>query len=1340
MSILSDALLNLKNELNNIAGRKLSFDAVGIENNITEAQKIFVDYELLPPDLATEYAEIDGIATSQEKDSYANKVIQAVWNIADLTPSSKMSALSLLLPKNKNSLIANFNFLDDITFTPKIIDEKTLQVGKVLLAFINILLTDADALHIIPTEDARNSTLLKINEMKEILSQRIATYEFHANKEKFSYAKELLEIKKVRRAYWDEKAALFNEHISNLLTTTLKNYQIIRDSSSSANLENYLNTIKQPLADLAQLKNEFLEFNHRWHQENTELEFNGSKLPQQVESSKFVNALVNQNNILNEWENLYNIIDDNQLYMEGIIEELDNIYNKALVNEISGFDNIESITETVNAQLRLVHEIIALQDYTSHLNGQLNHWVNCSDNLQTLPQAEEEIDKQILLSSHENPIQDLSENILSYKAFFAELFLQEQQLFIEKSELNQLLSSLADNELLSYKEFHNYQSFIDAITNHKEKLAQVAEKIDAQILQIGKAKEIIDSKIHDFNDELAKLDSHSRQEALEAASQNVNNTFQAYHGRSKPRLIEIQAQYSSFMEKYNEALEELTTHYSSNLSDLESEIQQITLNINQVNEEITTLATYVEDRKTFLEEALLHLKSYQQILDSDQEYYIPIHKIPQNDLKEYLEGDSSLQSFIDELYQNAEKVNQWYGFNLQNWASKASRLTSFGPSNEDYDLTALNQYLRDKIELVEAELNLSANYINKDNQSTALILPTNNLWSIHQTYELIIQQQSQFENKLKELQDAKLRMTCDKETEEAALTLRKNEFEQTLNEAQTLAFSDSLAHELAILAKDSLIFEYKLMEIKEKVSAIEPRFEQWIRQDNAVLILNSENQESDVSKIIKEDLQEIKTLFTFKPHFSLPSVDELHSQINDQLLALNKKLEQTEYFLPPTTISEKNHLDKKVSRLQEEYNQFNHTLMNKIAILPAIVELAKIEVHSKYLLSQISATTNQNLLLPEMQHFTQLITEFMEIMSKADNSWIKDKYSQTAELVAEVIQKQIYLENIAKLTRIEEAYTSFVERIESEMLDKWVLSRKKLLREIQTFEVTEGLPQTLAIIQNSYNSTFDQSKLEAIMKAQEKIDQFKDKYGSVSTTEASMMQEIANINKQLKKVRKNSDKLNEKYLGLFPTEQQKRQLLAREISAFKASELVGSLKEVDHIPYIVNAAEEIGKINKAIKSIGTDYIKERRAIFKKDRNIVYFKYFINDVDSKSVFGNYLYERAHTFWFRDFLSSVAALTLGIFGYKTESACREEYIHELQTVFVAYQNAESSEELDANFEILLAKINSGMKQFRPRAIDSDASLQSKLAKFELEVRVMHHDERIDPTIEREEMALS
>jgi len=105
-----------------------------------------------------------------------------------------------------------------------------------------------------------------------------------------------------------------------------------------------------------------------------------------------------------------------------------------------------------------------------------------------------------------------------------------------------------------------------------------------------------------------------------------------------------------------------------------------------------------------------------------------------------------------------------------------------------------------------------------------------------------------------------------------------------------------------------------------------------------------------------------------------------------------------------------------------------------------------------------------------------------------------------------------------------------------------------------------------------------------------------------------------------------------------------------------------------------------------------------------------------------VFEEYLQERALTFFVRDLLSSVAALVLGCFGYKTEASIRAEFISDLETEMDHYREDDPD-----CYKDIQELINTGLTNFAPRAnkgqADYEKSLHAKLSQFQQDLQLLH-----------------
>ncbi|MCX7117314.1 MAG: hypothetical protein NTW94_05325 [Legionellales bacterium] len=125
------------------------------------------------------------------------------------------------------------------------------------------------------------------------------------------------------------------------------------------------------------------------------------------------------------------------------------------------------------------------------------------------------------------------------------------------------------------------------------------------------------------------------------------------------------------------------------------------------------------------------------------------------------------------------------------------------------------------------------------------------------------------------------------------------------------------------------------------------------------------------------------------------------------------------------------------------------------------------------------------------------------------------------------------------------------------------------------------------------------------------------------------------------------------------------------------------------------------------------------------------KYFdLNQSLIGGVFGNYLRERAMTFWFRDLCSQWAALVFSYVGYRPEALARTEYLQKLRNTFVHYQKHALM------YSDLEQVIEEGLVSFNPRqrtGVAYTKSLHATLIGFREELKMTHlqhhnhHEER-------------
>jgi hypothetical protein len=113
-----------------------------------------------------------------------------------------------------------------------------------------------------------------------------------------------------------------------------------------------------------------------------------------------------------------------------------------------------------------------------------------------------------------------------------------------------------------------------------------------------------------------------------------------------------------------------------------------------------------------------------------------------------------------------------------------------------------------------------------------------------------------------------------------------------------------------------------------------------------------------------------------------------------------------------------------------------------------------------------------------------------------------------------------------------------------------------------------------------------------------------------------------------------------------------------------------------------------------------------------------------------LFNEYLNKRAEKYAVKDFFSNLIAFVLGCFGYQTDQALRESYIHDLQKQSQTYFNNSADRHEKEQLE---AKIKHGLTHFPPRSQPGkqgyDDSLHALLTQFKRSI------EQPDPSLSKQ-----
>jgi hypothetical protein len=312
-------------------------------------------------------------------------------------------------------------------------------------------------------------------------------------------------------------------------------------------------------------------------------------------------------------------------------------------------------------------------------------------------------------------------------------------------------------------------------------------------------------------------------------------------------------------------------------------------------------------------------------------------------------------------------------------------------------------------------------------------------------------------------------------------------------------------------------------------------------------------------------------------------------------------------------------------------------------------------------------------------------------------------------------------------------------------------------------KITEQKERTLSLLESMKTSHEAQMLLNKLATGQEKIEQQAVLFGQdiallqqmyqelddvVDTIAPSLKEKIALQEKSLIELSKKMNESLQAHSQLFSefetlfsklTSQPLSMIEQKEVLSKKLDESKTNKVKLDELirPEMLKAKKLMGCLeNIASRARLAEQGLEEPKDASHDSSLpslsnVYFGTETERADAEfgmgGLFGDYLKERAQTFWLNDLLSSIAAFALGCLGYKTGAQLRQEYLtNELQPALTSYQNGPNAE----SYEELMNIIKDGKIQFPARtarnAADQNKSLRFKLTQLETDVERIHLNE--------------
>ncbi|VEG91529.1 hypothetical protein [Legionella spiritensis] len=870
-----EALNILRSDLAEINNGKLPVTTMEGLDDASQSQQNFFNKDLFPADLPLP----DDMVSDEERQDYSNKVLQAIWNIAAHTSKGYWKAIL-----NFTEIKKSFTYLDKKTWVPKIIDERTYLVGKALQTFFENAVNDEN-LAIIPVKDVRDDLRKNLQSMENVLNQRITTYEAH-RENVLKKSREALLVKKERLRIWHEEHGKFIGKLDELEQFVQENGRIMNswfrgdDVASLKQRARLTDTLRKELQEAATT---FAEFNSRWHEENTVLD-----LPDEIPVSRFIlNLESGKDDPLQLWLELFNHDCDN-LPTEKIRGALEDTWQDGNTDTADLEDNIYLMI--LNQHSSLFPAIIEAADELATFKEALQkHAEKLLDKeMPVLAFVDYETDEyHITLSEDPDPIECLEDNIRIYDKKIEVMQRHQQQLILFKRtvdtdfESNNPLPS-SENEHLKGKrhfEFARTETRQTVLETISQRIALTQRLIDRASLEKN-----------DLEDTLSRYSASKRQDMLQQAEARVHRAFNNMHDKSAKTEAQANHAYTQFMRMYNPAVKR---------------IEAATMGISTHGHSLDQLEKKGKERREFLATAYKALQDYRDIINSHQGLYIPAALIPKEPLKAFLECNDGIGEFIDDVYETEREASGWGGFNRANFSNKLNHYTSIiGPSEFDWDLDTILEYVDEKISLIEFELQTDIRLSDIHGKPNVALLKKDHLWQLQTEYQSVQKKKDQFANQL------------EQEEPREQWERQKMGLEQRKAWATLQYRLDKTDHQLAMIALDCLRLDHKLLARQEAQDELTEIVENLASKNPEDALAFYEEQKERINTLQAHALLAARTDYRDKTD------EELEKSTGWSLNSLQKELETLEKLVKDVNEPSEEQLAKQ-KRLQKEYRQLS---------------------------------------------------------------------------------------------------------------------------------------------------------------------------------------------------------------------------------------------------------------------------------------------------------------------------------------------------------------------------------------------------------------------------------
>ena len=603
----------------------------------------------------------------------------------------------------------------------------------------------------------------------------------------------------------DKKIVTFakdNEKINGEITRKNLEYNtLIKDLNEKLNnLENEIPSLQLEEENLTKMINDIYQ-----QKDNINIEYNTEIENTKKEHEKEIEELKAQCSI--DLENNKKTLQNNLIYAKKECEEQkEELMQKIQENIEFNKKSEEELINTYNEKIKILEQI--KDEKIDDLNNDINDVNNIHQ--EYAEQAEDElqnINEQIVLLDNEmNDTKNILESIQSdhdtlikkKKAEFKE----------ERNQLQKIIEELLQKYNKTYINLNLEQKDNNIMS---EQINYRNEKLDKKKQNLENLKTSKNNEINNLNDEIKNLNKKLL-ESKNDYNQKValkDQEIEYVNSQIEEKQNELNDFKNTYEDRINQCEQELINEYSTTLSELNTEKDELEINLNTKKSELKELEnnynnqiTLLQKEKEVLSEKLntvtSQIEEVKKNLDEEKNRnLIQIDNIKgDNDLKnsQLLKENQALRAKLKELENDFNELGEVYEKDKTLWSNKYSHL------------------LDDKNNIENELINFKNKYnSNIDDLNTKL---QNDRIHLQQIYnDAIIKRDEKFNtqiNKANKYFASKFEYVNNLNQ---ALTIKNNELIQTLNEYETKYNTKDKESQLAVLLQSITRFKKDINEL-----------------------------------------------------------------------------------------------------------------------------------------------------------------------------------------------------------------------------------------------------------------------------------------------------------------------------------------------------------------------------------------------------------------------------------------------------------------------------------------------------------------------------------------------